>query len=387
MIGAAAWSSGKRNYRFATAALREGRFMWLFTRIAAASCFALAVLVAMVQVHPAGPSGMAARGAQAAVLLSAVAVGARWRWGLWPSYRQAVIVAVWLDVSIAVLAVTMSTPVAGLCVVLFMGLNGVFVAFLMGWRMQMVHLAFCCAVIAVIVTDAAFGAGEDLATVALLLAPTLTWVLVVSLCGSWLVEYGRKAVRETARSAHYDPLTGLRNRRGMYAAVKSALSRTGDPITIVAAVCDIDRFKQLNDRDGHAAGDAALVAKAEQLRLLAARAELTARIGGDELVLVAFTADTETDVAVGELLNRLDPLTRADADVPLTASVGIATHSTSDPHFSLDDVLRHADAAMYDAKRGGGGACVVYRPGLTQPARHAAAVHRSAPLVECDCHS
>lgn len=376
MIGAAAWSSGKRNYRFATAALREGRFMRLFTRIAAASCFALAVLVAMVQVHPAGPSDTAARCAQAAVLLSAVAVGARWRWGLWPSYRQAVIFAVWLDVSIAVLAVTMSTPVAGLCVVLFMGLNGVFVAFLMGWRMQMVHLAFCCAVIAVIVTDAAFGAGEDLATVALLLAPTLTWVLAVSLCGSWLVEYGRKAVRETARSAHYDPLTGLRNRRGMYAAVKSTLNRTGVSIAVVAAVCDIDRFKQLNDRDGHAAGDAALVAKAEQLRLLAARAELTARIGGDELVLVAFAADTETDVAVRELLNRLDPLTRAGADVPLTASVGIAAHSTSDPHFSLDDVLRHADAAMYDAKRGGGGACVVHRPGLTQPARNTTAIHR-----------
>lgn len=378
MIGAAAWSSGKRNYRFATAALREGRFMRLFTRIAAASCFALAVLVAMVQFHPAGPSDTAARCAQAVVLLSATAVGARWRWGLWPSYRQAVIFAVWLDVSIAVLAVTMSTPVAGLCVVLFMGLNGVFVAFLMGWRTQTVHLAFCCAVIAVIVTDAAFGASEDLATVALLLAPTLTWVLVVSLCGSWLVEYGRKAVRETARSAHYDPLTGLRNRRGMYAAVKSTLSRTGDPFTVVAAVCDIDRFKQLNDRDGHAAGDAALVAKAEQLRLLAARTELTARIGGDELVLVAFAADTdtETDVAVRDLLNRLDPLTRAGADVPPTASVGIAAHSTSDPHFSLDDLLRHADAAMYDAKRGGGGACVVYRPGLTQPVRNAAAVHR-----------
>lgn len=378
MIGTSTWSSGKRNYRFATAALREGRFMRLFTRIAAVSCFALAVLVAMVQAHPAGPSGTVARGAQAAVLLSAVAVGARWRWGLWPSYRQAVIFAVWLDVSIAVLAVTMSTPVAGLCVVLFMGLNGVFVAFLMGWRTQVVHLAFCCAVIAVIVTDALFGAREDLATVTLLLAPTLTWVLVVSLCGSMLVEYGRRAVRKTARSAHYDPLTGLRNRRGMYAAIKSALNRTGVPITVVAAVCDIDRFKQLNDRDGHAAGDAALVAKAEQLRLLAARTELTARIGGDELVLVAFAADTETDAAVRELLNRLDPLTRARADVPLTASVGIAAHSTSDPHFSLDDVLRHADSAMYDAKRGGGGACVVYRPGLTQAARNTAAT----PLVQ-----
>ncbi|WP_280831299.1 GGDEF domain-containing protein [Mycolicibacterium frederiksbergense] len=351
--------------------------MRLFARIAAVGCFSLAVLVVMVQFHPAGPSGVVARGAQAAVLLSAVAVGARWRWWPWPSYRQAVIFAVWLDVSIAVLAVAMSTPVARLCVVMFMGLNGVFVAFLLGWRIQVMHLVFCCAVIAVIVTDAAFGARADLSTVFLVLAPTLTWVLVVSLCGSMLVEYGRKAARKTARSAHYDPLTGLRNRRGMYAAINNTLHRAAAPITVVAAVCDIDRFKQLNDRNGHAAGDAALVAMADQLSSLASRAELTARIGGDELVLVTFAAVDDADGVVGELFTRLGSLTRARTPVlPPTVSVGIAAHSTADPHFSVDDVLRHADAAMYDAKRSGGGACVVYRPGLTQPARHAATVHR-----------
>ena len=382
MIGAAAWSSGRRNYEFATVAVREGRFKGLFARVAAIGCIGLAVLVVLLLFHPAGPSGAVHRGVQVIVCLSAVAVGIHWLSGSWPSYRRAVAFVVWLDVSIAALALTMSTPVAGLCVVLFMSLNGVYVGFLMGLRMEVVHLAFCSAVIAVIVAGAVLGgdSGADLATLSLLLAPTLTWVLVVCLCGTMLVEFMRKAVRKTARSAHYDPLTGLRNRRGMYAGIRDTLARSAEPVTVIAVVCDIDRFKKVNDDNGHAVGDAALAAMAQYLRSLALRTELTARIGGDELVLVSFASPGDTDAVVTELLTRLQPLTHAGTfELPLTASIGLAAHSTADPHFSVDDVLRHADSAMYDAKRSGGAACAVYATesttdagaGRSRPARPA----------------
>jgi diguanylate cyclase (GGDEF)-like protein len=275
--------------------------------------------------------------------------------------------AVWLDLSIASLAATMATPAAALCVVLFMGLNGVFVAFVLGWRMQMVHLAFCCAIIALTVTDAAHHDREDISMVLLVLAPTVAWVLAVPTGGSMLVEYGRRAVRRTARSAQYDALTGLRNRRGMHTAIKHTLARATGTVSVIAAVCDIDRFKKLNDGYGHAAGDAALVARAQQLRSLARGAEITARIGGDELALVAFAEATDVDAVVAELLVRLEPMTREDScDPPLTTSVGIAFNHTSDPHFTMDDVLRHADAAMYDAKRSGGARCVGYVPARSE---------------------
>lgn len=346
--------------------------MRLFVRITAIGCFALAVLAALVQLHPDGPTGVVERLAAAAVLVSALAAGIRWRWWPWPTFRQAVMFAVWLDLSVAVLALSMATAVARLCIVLFMGLNGVFVAFILGWRMQVGHLVICSAVIAAIIVPAAADPSVcpdgDLATLGLMLAPTITWVIVVSLCGSILVEYGRTAVRETVKSAHYDALTGLRNRRGMYAAIKRRLGATTAPIMVVAAVCDIDRFKQLNDRDGHAAGDAALAAKAQHLDALATGGELTARIGGDELVLVTFTSGAPEPV-VAELSARLAPLTLTDGDHGLTASLGIAAHSTADPHFGVNDVLRRADAAMYEAKRSGGGACVIYQPGLTQSDR------------------
>lgn len=369
MIGASVLSSGMRNYHFATAALSDGDFMGVFARIASVGCFSLAGLCALLQVHPAGPEGVSARAVQALVALSAVAVGSRWLWWSWPTYRHAVAFAVWLDVSLTVVALTTSDPVAALCVTMFLGLNGVFVAFLLGWRSLSVHLAFCGAVITAVVVFTALGDRSDLATLLLVLAPTITWVLVVSLCGGMLVERGRSAVRKTARSAHYDPLTGLRNRRGMYAAIHTALARATGPVTVTAAVCDIDKFKNLNDKKGHAAGDAALISMAQRLKSRAAGAELTARIGGDELVLVAITpTTTSTDTLIAGLLARLEPLTHLDTPaMALTASVGIAAHSTADRHFTIDDVLRHADAAMYDAKRSGGAACALYRDGVTEP--------------------
>lgn len=378
MIVASTRSAGMRNYRFATATLREGGFMRLFVQIAALGCFALAILVVLVQFHPDGPNEALGRVAHAAVLVSAVAVGARWGWGPWPSYRQAVIFAVWLDASIAALALTMATPAARLCVAMLMGVNGVFIAFLLGWQTQVMHLVVCGSVIAMIVADAALGAGADLAAVFLVSAPAFTWVLAVPLCGCMLIEYGRATARKTVRSAHYDPLTGLRNRRGMYAAINNILNRSdATPVTVVAAVCDIDRFKQLNDREGHATGDRALVEWAKQLRSLASGSDITARIGGDELVLVTVEAAATPDAVVAELLTKLGPLTHAHsaAVAPMTASVGIAAHSTADPHFNVDDVLRHADAAMYDAKRGGGATCAVYRAAPT-PRIHAGTVHR-----------
>ncbi|MGU3497666.1 GGDEF domain-containing protein [Mycobacterium sp. C31M] len=333
--------------------------MRLFSWIAGAGCFALAGLLVVFQFHPAGPGVVGARVLHVVIALIAVAVGVRWVHGRWPTHLQATAFAVWLDVAIAAAAVTMSTPIAALCVAAFLSVNGVYVAFLLGWRPLVAHLTFCSTVIVVIVGHGALTGRATLWDTIPVLLPTVTWVVIVSVCGGLLVENGRKALRKTARSAHHDPLTGLRNRRGMYASVHAALAGVDAHATVIAAVCDIDRFKQLNDSAGHAVGDIALAGMARMLKALASPDELTARIGGDELVLVAFT--TAPRVAVDDLIDRLRPLTDTRVEgMALTASIGIATLDVADPHFSVDDVLRHADAAMYEAKRSGGATCVVY---------------------------
>jgi diguanylate cyclase (GGDEF)-like protein len=158
--------------------------------------------------------------------------------------------------------------------------------------------------------------------------------------------------RQLAAMAAQDPLTGVLNRRGLAERVAGHRRLSGALLVI-----DIDRFKQLNDTRGHTEGDRALIALAEGLRAVALPDEITARIGGDELVLVGLY---RRDGEVADLSRRLEPLTRLDGS-GLRVSIGLASMSTDTPHFLVDDVVRHADTAMYEAKRAGGGRCSVYR--------------------------
>lgn len=351
----------RRDFRFATVAMREGRMLRLFTRLTAMCCFALAGLGVIVQFDPAGPDGVARRALQAGVTLTAVLVGMRWLLRPWPGYRETVGFVVWADVALAAGALTMSTSAARLCTTLYLGLIGVFVGFLLGGRILLVHCCFCGALIAGITGWAVRFEHETVLGLFAVYMPAVTWTVAVPLGGLLLIDIGRTSIRRTAQSAHYDPLTGLRNRRGMHAAVSATLRRTS-PTAVVIAVCDIDRFKDFNDGHGHAAGDAALLSLAKTLRSLANDNEVAARIGGDEFVLVAFTDGGED---ISTLVSRFDSLTRGDVDgVELTASVGVARHAADDPHFLVDDVIRHADAAMYEAKRAGGARCAVFGPML-----------------------
>jgi diguanylate cyclase len=353
----------RRDFRFATAAMREGRMRSVFNGLVASCCFTMAGLAVVVQFDSAGPEGMVRRFLQAGVAVSAVVVGARWLRRPWPRYREAVAFVVWADIGLAIAASTMSTPEARLCSTLYLGIVGVFVGFLLGGRILLAHCGFCLALIIGLVGWAVLFEHRTVMGLFVIYVPALTWTVTVPLGGLTLIDIGRNSIRRTVRSAQHDPLTGLRNRRGMNAAVSSAIRRSSPPSAVIA-VCDIDRFKAFNDGQGHAAGDAALLSLAKTLQSLAGDGEITARIGGDEFVLVAFV-DDEADLSA--LLSRMEPLTHGDVDgVALTASVGVAWQTVADAPFSVDDAIRHADAAMYEAKRAGGARCAVYGPAVGQ---------------------
>jgi len=347
----------RRDFRFATEAMREGRMLRMFTGLIAGCCFALAGFAAIVQFAPGGPVGVVCRSLQAAVMVSAVIGGLRWLHGPWPHYRSAVGFVVWADTALAAAALTMSTPEARLCTTLYLGLVGVYVGFLLGGRILLVHCGFCGVLIIGITAWAVLFDHRTALGLFAAYMPALVWTVALPLGGLIVIDIGRNSIRRTARFAHYDALTGLRNRRGMHAAVAATVRRSS-PASVVIAVCDIDRFKAFNDGHGHASGDAALMATARTLRSLAGEDEIAARIGGDEFVLVGFAS---LDDEVSLLLDRLEPLTRGEVDgVALTASVGIAWHRADDPHFSVDDAIRNADEAMYEAKRAGGARCAIY---------------------------
>jgi diguanylate cyclase (GGDEF)-like protein len=148
--------------------------------------------------------------------------------------------------------------------------------------------------------------------------------------------------------ADHDPLTRLPNRRAFVRQLEAETLRSqryGTPFSLV--LCDLDRFKELNDRAGHLVGDDELVRFASRLTASIRRTDFAYRIGGDEFALILVEASDEEARVVIERVGA----TVADGSPVLDASFGVAVFEQEG---SSDDLFRRADAAMYEAKRSGG---------------------------------
>lgn len=163
--------------------------------------------------------------------------------------------------------------------------------------------------------------------------------------------------RERERYAHmalHDALTGLPNRIHLVGALDDAAARAASAGHGFALLfIDVDRFKAINDRFGHAIGDAVLVTLAGRLRHSVNRKDLVARLSGDEfVVLLAGVSDPATAAAVGQRLRDAvaAPMVFDGCSVEVSVSVGVAVHGIDAGR--PDDLLRAADLAMYRAKAG-----------------------------------
>ncbi|MDE3010085.1 MAG: GGDEF domain-containing protein [Pseudomonadota bacterium] len=156
-----------------------------------------------------------------------------------------------------------------------------------------------------------------------------------------------------------DALTGLLNRRGLeehWQRLDAAAEAGGPGARCAVVVIDVDHFKQVNDRFGHAFGDAVLRAVAQVLLRAVAGGGLAARMGGEEFLLLLPDHDraraADLAEAVRALMERHDVRDKASgvAAAKVTISCGVASRQ---PDESMDALLARADAAMYRAKRGG----------------------------------
>ena len=170
-------------------------------------------------------------------------------------------------------------------------------------------------------------------------AELLSTVLATHERGYWRA----KEVEAVRALAETDPLTGLANRRGWRGALlreQERLARYGHPASVL--VIDLDDLKTINDTQGHACGDAALVTLADVLRSICRPADVLARTGGDEFAVLA----VEAGVASGKALATRIRLELHRAGV--RASVGVSSRRTGEDLMVTAD---RADAVMNVAKR------------------------------------
>ncbi|KOU67198.1 GGDEF domain-containing protein [Streptomyces sp. IGB124] len=157
-------------------------------------------------------------------------------------------------------------------------------------------------------------------------------------------------LRRRLRTARRDPLTGLCTREG-FTRRATALLRDERAVVLLA---DVDEFKQINDRHGHAAGDALLKATADRLAHYVGTSGVAGRLGGDESAVVLDCHGTAEDLiaALHAVLAR--PADSARPEVRTTVSLGWA-RAVDFPGENLAELLGRADEAMYAAKQGRAG--------------------------------
>jgi diguanylate cyclase (GGDEF)-like protein len=162
--------------------------------------------------------------------------------------------------------------------------------------------------------------------------------------------------RELVRTARIDTVTGIGNRRALDEAI---LSLAGT--RLAAVLLDLDHFKAFNDRNGHLAGDEALARIGAILRQSVRREDLVFRYGGEEFLILVPGGDRESAAALAERVRLAvqDDVSRGPWGLTVSAGVAVADRFSAASPLGL---LRRADAALYQAKRGGRNRVVVDDP-------------------------
>ena len=174
--------------------------------------------------------------------------------------------------------------------------------------------------------------------------------------------------RRLEHAAMTDLLTALPNRRAGMAALGrfwSASRRTGQPMAVL--MIDVDHFKSINDRHGHAIGDRVLQEVAKAIQNAARKDDSVSRIGGEEFLIVCHDADPRVALLAAERLRRLVKgmkINVAGFDIQVSLSIGVATREAT--MASEEDLLKGADKALYAAKHAGRDRVSLFAQGRTR---------------------
>lgn len=195
----------------------------------------------------------------------------------------------------------------------------------------------------------------------------LLLAMVLAAIGMWAYKVKRVQVA-FRRAAEVDGLTGLSNRRHFRQNAEALLQRcagTGREASLV--LLDLDHFKHINDRHGHAVGDWVLQQVAVAIQAACREGDVCGRLGGEEFAILSCGSDIEAARRIAQRCS--EHLAAIDTSVigrPVTASFGCTTSARSG--YAFESMFAHADAAMYQAKAGGRDRVRAYGEGGVGPA-------------------
>ena len=155
------------------------------------------------------------------------------------------------------------------------------------------------------------------------------------------------------RRARFDDLTGLVNRSEMLERFRLLLTSRPRRVPMAVLFIDIDEFKRINDRYGHAGGDCVLKTVAQRIHQTIRRRDWAARIGGDEMLVVLYGLnDLAKALVIGDKIRAAAqvPIEFGPDQITVTISVGVTLASSEE---SVDAIIARADHAMYQAKQQG----------------------------------
>lgn len=174
----------------------------------------------------------------------------------------------------------------------------------------------------------------------------------------------KKTAQKLKRMAHYDSLTELPNRTLFGDRIETAILRAKRKQQHIAVMyLDIDHFKQINDTQGHAAGDEILKIFASRLKQCVREYDTAARLGGDEFVILLDEIHHSSDVIriAKNIIDKMrQPIQFQDKTISITTSIGIAFFGNNF-EIGAADLIKQADAALYKAKESGRDAFHVYQ--------------------------
>ncbi|GAB3168668.1 EAL domain-containing protein [Amycolatopsis stemonae] len=183
--------------------------------------------------------------------------------------------------------------------------------------------------------------------------------------------------QQLTHQAYHDPLTGLANRALFADRLDRAVESTGHPLVLIFV--DLDDFKEVNDRFGHAGGDVLLHAVAQRLLSCVRAGDTVARLGGDEFAIL-LEGELDAPQAVADRIQGVlrRPFAVHGTLVPVRASMGLVVPDPAEPLVTSDVLLGRADTSMYAGKRLGKDTTVVYRPSQDGPPDFPSALRRAS---------